>query len=34
MSISRFLNGQKFDPETTRLMGVAFEMARADHIRR
>ena len=29
MPISRFLHGQKFDPETARLIGVAFEMARA-----
>ena len=28
MPISRFLNGQHLDPETRRLMGVAFEMAR------
>ena len=27
--ISPFLHGQNFDPETTRLMGVAFESARA-----
>ena len=29
MPIRPFLNGQTFDPETIRLMGVAFEMARA-----
>jgi hypothetical protein len=27
--ISIFLEGQKFDPETTRVMGIAFEMTRA-----
>jgi hypothetical protein len=27
--IRDFLNGDQFDPETTRVMGVAFEMARA-----
>jgi hypothetical protein len=27
--IRPFLSGQTFDPETTRLLGVAFEMARA-----
>ena len=27
--ITPFLGDQKFDPETTRIMGVAFEMARA-----
>ena len=29
MPISPFLSGQTFDPETTRLMGIAFETARA-----
>jgi hypothetical protein len=29
MPITPFLADQKFDPETTRIMGVAFEMARA-----
>ena len=29
MPISIFLEGQKFDPETKRIMGVAFEMRRA-----
>jgi hypothetical protein len=29
MPIRVFLNGAKFDAETTRVMGVAFEMARA-----
>jgi hypothetical protein len=29
MPITSFLGDQKFDPETTRVMGVAFEMARA-----
>ena len=29
MPIAPFLGDQKFDPETTRIMGVAFEMARA-----
>ena len=29
MAIRPFLSGQTFDPETTRLMGVAFETARA-----
>jgi hypothetical protein len=28
MPITIFLEGQKFDPETRRVMGVAFEMAR------
>jgi hypothetical protein len=27
MPITPFLNGGKFDPETTRVMGVALEMA-------
>ena len=27
--IRSFLHGQTFDPETTRLLGVAFELARA-----
>jgi hypothetical protein len=29
MPIRPFLSGQMFDPETARLLGVAFEMARA-----
>ena len=29
MPITPFLNGHKFDPETTRVMGVAYEMSRA-----
>ncbi len=29
MPIRPFLDGHIFDPETTRLMGIAFEMARA-----
>jgi|SRR5262249_48260913 hypothetical protein len=29
MPITPFLDDQKFDEETTRIMGVAFEMARA-----
>src|SRR5262245_22584605 len=29
MPIRRFLDGQPFDPETIRLMGLAFEMALA-----
>ena len=29
MAIRPFLNGETFDPETTRLVGVAFETARA-----
>jgi hypothetical protein len=29
MPISRFLNGRHLDPETRRLVGVAFEIARA-----
>jgi hypothetical protein len=29
MPISIFLDGQKFDPETKRVMGLAFEMTRA-----
>ena len=29
MAIRTFLNGQTFDPETARLVGVAFEAARA-----
>jgi hypothetical protein len=28
MPISIFLEGQKFDPETKRIMGVAFELTR------
>jgi hypothetical protein len=27
MPIRAYLDGQRFDPETTRLMGIAFEMA-------
>jgi len=27
MPIGQFLNGENFDPETTRVMGVAFELA-------
>ena len=29
MPIRQYLDGQKFDPDTTLIMGVAFEMARA-----
>jgi hypothetical protein len=29
MPITPFLGGEKFDPETTRIMGAALEMARA-----
>ena len=29
MSITQFLDSSKFDPETRRVMGMAFEMARA-----
>jgi hypothetical protein len=29
MPITEFLDGYKFDPETRRVMGLAFEMARA-----
>ena len=29
MPISQFLDGQRFDPETKRLMGLAFEITRA-----
>jgi hypothetical protein len=29
MPITPFLSDQKFDPETTRIMGIALEMARA-----
>jgi hypothetical protein len=29
MSIAQFMEGHRFDPETIRVMGVAFEMARA-----
>ena len=29
MPISFFLKGRRFDPETMRIMGLAFEMARA-----
>jgi hypothetical protein len=28
VTITPFLNGQRFDPETTRIMAVAFEIAR------
>jgi hypothetical protein len=28
MPIRQFLDDERFDPETTRIMGVAFEMAR------
>jgi hypothetical protein len=28
MPIRQFLNGQKFDPEAIRVMGLAFEIAR------
>ena len=28
MPITPYLDGHKFDPETKRVMGVAFEMAR------
>jgi hypothetical protein len=28
MTIRQYLNGEKFDPETTRVMGLAFETAR------
>ena len=28
MPIGQFLNDENFDPETTRVMGVAFEMTR------
>jgi hypothetical protein len=34
LTIRRFLDGQKFDPETIRLMGIAFEMARSAVARR
>jgi hypothetical protein len=34
LTIRRFLDGQKFDPETIRLMGIAFEMARSAVTRR
>ena len=30
MPITQFFGGSYFDPETTRVMGVAFEMARED----
>jgi hypothetical protein len=33
MPIRQFLNGHNFDPETTRMMGVALEMARASTMR-
>ncbi len=29
MPITPYLNGQRFDPETTRIMGLAFELTRA-----
>jgi hypothetical protein len=29
MPITQFLDGHRFDPETKRIMGVAFEMTRA-----
>jgi hypothetical protein len=29
MPITPFLAGHQFDPETTRIMGIAFEMTRA-----
>ena len=29
MAIRPFLNGETFDPEATRLVGIAFETARA-----
>jgi hypothetical protein len=29
MPITMYLEGQKFDPETKRIMGIAFEMTRA-----
>ena len=29
MPITPFLDGYRFDPETTRVMGVAYEMVRA-----
>jgi len=29
MPISQYLNGERFDPETLRIMGLAFEVARA-----
>jgi hypothetical protein len=28
MPIREFLNGERFDPETTRILGIAFEAAR------
>ena len=28
MPIRQFLNGKRFDPETTRVLGVAFELVR------
>jgi hypothetical protein len=31
MPNSAYLDGQYFDPETKRIMGVAFEIARAAH---
>jgi hypothetical protein len=34
MTIRPFLDGYSFDPETTRLMGIAFEMARSAVTRR
>ena len=29
MPIASFLDGERFDPETKRIMGLAYEMARA-----
>jgi hypothetical protein len=29
MSIRQYLNGERFDPESLRIMGLAFEMSRA-----
>jgi hypothetical protein len=29
MSLTQYLDGHSFDPETRRIMGIAFEMARA-----
>jgi len=29
MPIRQYLDGERFDPETTRVMGLAFEIARA-----
>jgi hypothetical protein len=33
MPITLYLDGHKFDPETKRVMGVAFEIGRAAHSR-